>query len=329
MSASRSLAACRRLSGSCAALRHARCQATLAQRIPAEALSRGDFEVTPRHVEAYREDGVVHLPGVFSQEWVRYLQGAFHAGMQRPGKHAEFIAHGTTWDTMFQQNAQTRDVEMFQDQVFFRETEDRLPEWQPVIRSHAAEIIAKLMGSASVSFFYLHAILKRGGSQKAIPWHQDLPYWKVEGGQIGSVWIALDDMPLLASVRYIRGSHAWGLFRPQHFVDHSPYEGRDDLPSLPNVDELLKEGRASSLAYDVRAGDALCFDARIVHGSPGNPEVPGSQHRRIALRFVGDDATYCDRQGETAIPTPEIDSSHGLCHGDRLTCQAFPRVWPC
>ncbi|CAE7207980.1 unnamed protein product, partial [Symbiodinium necroappetens] len=123
------------LSGSCVALRHARCKASLAQRIPAEALSRGGFEVTPRHVEAYREDGVVHLPGVFSQEWVRYLQGAFHEGMQRPGKHAEFIAPGTTWDTMFQQDAQMRDVEMFQDQVFFQETEDRLPDWQPVIRS--------------------------------------------------------------------------------------------------------------------------------------------------------------------------------------------------
>ena len=72
---------------------------------------------------------------------------------------------------------------------------------------------------------------------EAIPWHQDLPYWKascsrfvslnnrclslldgwaaglpseVDGDQIGSVWIALDDMPLEASVRYLRGSHARG-----------------------------------------------------------------------------------------------------------------------
>eukprot|EP00913_Durusdinium_trenchii_P012889 g12104.t1 len=219
------------------------------------------------------------------------------------------------------------DVQMFQDQVFYAEATERVPAWQPLLHSHAAQLIAELMGSAAVSFFYLHAILKRGGCEQAIPWHQDLPYWKVDGRQIGSVWIALDDMPLAASVRYVQGSHAWGLFRPQHFVDHSSYTGREDLPLLPDVDGLLQTGRANALAFEVKAGDALCFDARIVHGSLGNPEVV-QEHRRIALRFGGDDATYCDREGETAIPTPEIDATHGLRHGDALTCEAFPRVWP-
>ena len=65
--------------------------------------------------------------------------------------------------------------------------------------------MAELMGSAGASFFYAHLILKRGGADKAIPWHQDLPYWKVGGTQIGSVWVALDDMPRAASVKYIKG----------------------------------------------------------------------------------------------------------------------------
>ena len=71
--------------------------------------------------------------------------------------------------------------------------------------SPAATTIAELMGSESATFFYAHLILKRGGSDKAIPWHQDLPYWKVGGAQIGSVWVALDDMPRAASVQYIKG----------------------------------------------------------------------------------------------------------------------------
>ena len=45
------------------------------------------------------------------------------------------------------------------------------------------------------------------------------------GRQIGSVWVALDDMPKAASVQYIKGSHKWGLFQPRHFVDASPYLG--------------------------------------------------------------------------------------------------------
>merc|ERR1712232_940805 len=145
----------------------------------------------------------------------------------------------------------------------------------------------------------------------------DLPYWKVDGGQIGSVWIALDDMPEASSVRYVRGSHRWGLFRPRHFVDASLYAGVS-LPAMPDVDAMLTRGEAELLSFEVTAGDALCFDAQVVHGSLGNCEQPGVDHRRVALRFGGDDATYCDRAGETAIPTPEVDASHGLTHGSPL-----------
>ena len=43
------------------------------------------------------------------------------------------------------------------------------------------------------------------------------------------------------------------------------------------------------------------FPQGIVHGSLGNSAL--EQHRRVALRFGGEDAVYCDRGGETAIPT--------------------------
>merc|ERR1711998_263699 len=95
----------------------------------------------------------------------------------------------TTWESLFDAGSQGRDLELFQDQVFYQEALERVPDWNTVVdHSPAAEIIAKLMGASTVSFFYKHLILKRGGAQRAIPWHQDLPYWKVDGSQIGSVW---------------------------------------------------------------------------------------------------------------------------------------------
>lgn len=285
--------------------------------------------VTSEDVEAYRRDGVVLLRKAFSPEWVSFMRQAFREGMERPGKYAEFMRSGTTWKTMFDEGREIGNLDMFQDQVFYEDAVGRLPLWAAVAtHSHAAAIISTLMRSQSVAFFYMHPILKKGGSEREIPWHQDLPYWKVEGRQIGSVWIPLDDMPLSASVRYLRGSHLWGLFRPRHFVDQSPYEGRDELPEMPDIENLIRDGKTEMLAYEVQAGDALCFDARIVHGSLGNCEGEGRDHRRVALRFGGDDATYCDRSGESAIPTPEIDATHGLRHGDALACEAFPKVWP-
>ena len=119
---------------------------------------------------------------------------------------------------------------------------------------------------------------------------------------------------------------AWGLFRPQHFVDHSPYVGREELPPLPDLDALLSSGRASALSFATTAGDAVCFDARLVHASEGNGTALGQ--RRVALRYGGDDATYCERQGETAIPTREIDEMHGLRHGEPLSCEVGRKRGP-
>ena len=49
--------------------------------------------------------------------------------------------------------------------------------------------------------------------------------------------------------------------QPKH-NDDNPRGGRDDLPLLPDVDAMLQQGKAKALAFEVKAGDALCFDAR-------------------------------------------------------------------
>jgi len=290
----------------------------------------GTLLVTADAVSQFERDGVVVVRQAFSPEWVEKMRSAFGEAMQKPGKYAEFMCKDTTWDNLFDKQAKPEpgQLEMFQDQLFWQETAERVPAWADIVKnSPAAETIAALMGSESASFFYAHLIVKCGGTDKAIPWHQDLPYWKIMGSQVGSVWIALDDMPAEASVEYVNGSHRWGLFQPRHFVDASPYQGRD-LPSLPNIDTLIAEKKVETVRYAVKAGDCLCFDSRIVHGSAGNPEPVNQDHRRVALRFGGDDACYNDQAGETAIPTPEVEAVHGLSHGDPLSCAAFPTVWP-
>eukprot|EP00547_Thalassionema_nitzschioides_P008237 CAMPEP_0194226384 /NCGR_PEP_ID=MMETSP0156-20130528/41730_1 /TAXON_ID=33649 /ORGANISM="Thalassionema nitzschioides, Strain L26-B" /LENGTH=75 /DNA_ID=CAMNT_0038958723 /DNA_START=1 /DNA_END=224 /DNA_ORIENTATION=- len=70
------------------------------------------------------------------------------------------------------------------------------------------------------------------------------------------------------AVEYILGSHRWGVFQPRHFVDASPYEGTDHMPPMPDIRQLVQQSQARSIKFDVRPGDALVFDARIIHGSP-------------------------------------------------------------
>jgi ectoine hydroxylase-related dioxygenase (phytanoyl-CoA dioxygenase family) len=255
------------------------------------------------------------------------MRAVFEEAMDTPSEEAQWITKDTTWDTLFDAGSSKQrrlDFEMFQDQYSCF----RLPHFAAIVRdSPAAEIMARLFGSQTITFFYDHLINKRAGTTKAIPWHQDLAHWKLGGNQIGSVWIPLDRMSEASSVRYIAGSHRWHLHRPRHFVDFSPYSGTEHMPPMPDIDELVLKGTAQALTFAVEPGDVVAFNARTIHGSPGNSCVDGDQ-RRIALRFGGDDCTYRDHQYETAMPTKEVDAMHGLADGDLLACATFPKVWP-
>ena len=187
-----------------------------------------------------------------------------------------------------------------------------------VRNSPAAEIAGRLMGSAKVNFFYDQLLVKEPGTAERTPWHQDQPYWAVSGEQVCSIWLPFDAIEPENCVEYVAGSHRWAAFRPSHFTDGSPYRGTE-LPPLPDIDS--QRHRHEIVRFKLSPGDCLIFQAMIVHGAPGNQ----SQRRRRALatRWTGDDARYCVRPGEVAIPTRDP----GLKHGDPMDCADFPVIW--
>ena len=64
------------------------------------------------------------------------------------------------------------------------------------------------MRSATAQIFHDHVLVKEPGTPKPTPWHQDAPYYFVEGGQTVSLWCPLDPVRE-ASLRLIAGSHRW------------------------------------------------------------------------------------------------------------------------
>ena len=59
-------------------------------------------------------------------------------------------------------------------------------------QSPAPEAAAQLMQSDQVQFFHDHILVKEPGTAKATPWHQDAPYYFVDGKQTISFWIPID-----------------------------------------------------------------------------------------------------------------------------------------
>ena len=69
----------------------------------------------------------------------------------------------------------------------------RIQEFEDVVRtSEAAAVAADLMGSQSIQMFHDHVLVKEPGTSKPTPWHQDGPYYFVDGTQTISFWYTLD-----------------------------------------------------------------------------------------------------------------------------------------
>ena len=259
--------------------------------------------ITAQQIDDFQRDGCVMVPGALA-EWVDVIREGITRNMTSPGPYAS-------------ENAVT-EGRFFDDYCNWQ----RIPEFEQVIReSAAAEIAARAMRSTMAQLFHDHVLVKESGTPKPTPWHQDGPYYFVEGQQTVSLWIPVDPVDT-ASLRLIAGSHRWDKpVRPVSWADNSDfYDSDQEWIEVPDPD--AEDDSAFDLReWPMEPGDAVLFDYRCVHGARGNPG--GARRRALSLRFVGDDARYVERPGRTSPPFP----GHGMSAGDRLREDWFPTVW--
>ncbi len=258
--------------------------------------------ITESQIEEFQRHGATCIRGAFA-DWVDVIAAGIDRNMAHPGEYAS-------------ENAVT-EGRFFDDYCNWT----RIPEFERVVReSPAAGIAAKAMRSERAQFFHDHVLVKESGTPKPTPWHQDGPYYFVEGQQTVSFWIPIDPVDT-ASLRLIAGSHLWDKpVRPVSWADDSDfYEGDHEWVEVPDPDGV-DDGRFTILEWAMQPGDAVLFDYRTVHGARGNPK--GGRRRALSLRWVGDDARYVERPGRTSPPFP----GHGMVGGQRLRDDWFPII---
>lgn len=258
--------------------------------------------LAPDDIATYRRDGVVLLRGLFAGQ-VELLRAGVAANMAAPGPYAS-------------NNEKPGETGRFFDDYC---NWTRIAEFAEAIRtSPAAEVAADLMGSNSVQMFHDHVLVKEPGTSMATPWHQDGPYYFVEGRQTVSFWSPLDPVRE-ASLRCVAGSHLWEReVLPTRWVSEEGYfpdEGR----YMPVPDPEAEGMRI--VEYEMAPGDALAFHFRTLHGARGNTSA--ARRRAFSLRLVGDDARYVARPGRTSPPFP----GHGMRPGERLREDWFPVIF--
>ncbi len=62
------------------------------------------------------------------------------------------------------------------------------------------------MATPQLRFYHDHVLVKEAVSAQRTPWHQDQPYYNVDGHGV-SAWIAVDPVPEGGSLELLAGSH--------------------------------------------------------------------------------------------------------------------------
>ena len=200
---------------------------------------------------------------------------------------------------------------------------DRIPEMERFIReSPGAAIAAELTGSATVRLYHDHMLTKERNTAQRTPWHQDQPYYNVEGRQNASMWFPVDPVPKSSTLEFIAGSHRGPWYVPRTFLDaQAKWFPDGSLEELP--DFAADPDRYPVIGWELEPGDAVFFHMAAVHGSGG----VGSANRRrvLSVRYLGDDMVFAPREWTTS---PEFGELAGLEPGGPMEHPLFPVLWP-
>lgn len=287
-------------------------EATVAWQGPASSIDTDaipDYPVPAEHAETYKRDGVVLLRAAFS-DWVDTLRKGLQRNLENPQQFA----------FPCESNPDGEPGRFFDSYCNWQ----LIPEYFDFIsHSCVASMAGKLMGGETAQFFHEHAFLKVPGTRRATPWHQDLPYYCVDGTQTASIYVSLDAAAADVAVRFVKGSHHWNrLFYPRVFVDGADFKDSALDPHMEAVPDIDAQPENYDIAaWSLEPGDAIVFDFRTLHGT-GDAEVL-SMRRAFSSRWLGDDVCYCERLGETSPPY----SDHGMQSGNRMREDWFPVLW--
>ena len=256
---------------------------------------------------AFARDGVVCVRSALNPAEVAAAVAAIDAVLASPGPLAQVASAPGDPGTFTEDFCRWREV----------------PEIEQLARhSQVPALAAALMGSPRVRFYHDHVLVKEGGTRQRTPWHQDQPYYNVDGPGV-SAWIPVDPVPEDGCLELVAGSHRGPWLMPRTFLlGEARWFPEGSLAELPDID-------ADRSAFDIRRfslapGDAVFFDFLTVHGAPGFPH-PG-RRRVLSLRYLSAEARHAPRPWRTSPPFDGL--ARQLPAGAPMDHPLFPVAWP-
>ena len=161
---------------------------------------------------------------------------------------------------------------------------------------------AELMGTGEVRLFHDHMLVKEAGSSIRTPWHQDQPFYCIDGSKTVSFWIPLDPVSRASDAR-VRGRHARRQLVHAALVPAGNALVFDEgtLEEVPDVE--ADRDAFPILGWEMQPGDAVAFNMLTLHAAgPAD-----SRRRAVSFRLIGEDVRYGPRPHRTSPPFPGLD----------------------
>ena len=156
--------------------------------------SRAAVPLSDEQVEQFHRDGAVIVRGLFSPDEVATIERGIERVLSAPGP-------------MFKVASQPDDPGRFVED-FCRWQE--VTEIEQIARSsRAADAAQQLMGGGSVRLFHDHVLVKEPGTRQETPWHQDQPYYNVDGARNVSMWAPVDPVAAESTLEVLADPTAW------------------------------------------------------------------------------------------------------------------------
>ena len=258
--------------------------------------------LSQKQIDDYQNLGAIIIKDAF-KDWIEPLRSGFQKVLNNPSQHGR-------------ENVRENEGRFFEDYCNW----ERIEEFKDcMFNSPAGQIVAEATKSQSIQIFHDHIFIKDPGTNKETPWHQDMPYYCVDGNDTGSFWIPLDEVNKENNLKLILRSHKWQkLLRPTKWSNNQPwYKDDSSFMNLPKIEEFEKD----ILIPNLKLGDAVLFNFKTVHGSTGNNS--SLSRRAFSMRFIGDDVKFIQRKGPTSPPFEGIN----LKTDDLMREDWFPRVF--
>ena len=258
-------------------------------------------------VTAYQRDGAVCFRQFFTPQEIELLRSGIDANIANPSPRAKVASRPDDPGWFLEDFCNWQENEAYRKFIF---------------DSPAAALAGTLMRSKTARLYHDHMLTKEPGTRQKTPWHQDQPYYNIDGFQNCSLWIPVDPVARESSLEFIAGSHRGPWLMPRSFMDHqAKWFPEGSLSDLPDIE--ANRAAFPVCGWEVQPGDVIAFHMLTLHSAGG---VSGSRRRRVfSVRVLGDDIRHAPRRWKTSPEFPGLTDA--LPPGAPMDHALFPVLW--